>query len=272
MSLPAGVRWTGTRLDPILESVAAKAARRGPAAAPVEGLREGDSIERFCRALGAPGLSLIAECKRRAPSQGQLSEELDLAKRAESYARGGAAALSILTEEEHFQGHPRDLAAVQSAGIPRLRKDFLISTEMVLESPGMGADGVLLICACLEDALLQDLAVCAREQGLFTLVEVHDEAELEQAARLCCPEIGVGAIGVNARDLRDFSIDLATVERILPLMPKGVLSVAESGLQGTEDLRRVRAAGADAALVGTALMRSTDPEATLREWREVLES
>jgi indole-3-glycerol phosphate synthase len=142
---------------------------------------------------------------------------------------------------------------------------------MVLESVPMGADGVLLICACLEDALLEELAVCAREQGLFTLVEVHDEGELERAARLDCASIGVGAIGVNARDLRDFSIDLATVERIVPLIPEGVLSVAESGLHGPEDLLRVRAAGADAALVGTALMRSEDPEATLRNWSEVLE-
>lgn len=267
MSLPAGVRLTGTRLDPILQSVAVRAGERQP----VERIAAAGSLELFRTALGAPGLSLIAECKRRAPSVGQLSKEVDLAWRAQAYARGGAAALSILTEEEHFGGHPRDLAAVQSAGLPLLRKDFLISTQMVLESVPMGADGVLLICACLEDALLEELAVCAREQGLFTLVEIHDERELERAARLDCASIGVGAIGVNARDLRDFSIDLATVERILPLIPEGVMSVAESGLYGPEDLLRVRAAGADAALVGTALMRSEDPEATLRNWREVLE-
>lgn len=267
MNLPPGVRRTGTRLDPILESVAQKAQERSRLNPVVAAAPGGDSRMTFRAALQVPGLSLIAECKRRAPSAGQLSTEVDLESRACSYARGGAAALSILTEEEHFGGHTRDLAAVQSAGIPRLRKDFLISTEMVLESSALGADGVLLICACLDDALLGDLAACARENNLFTLVEVHDEGELERAAGLDCD-----AIGVNARDLRDFSINLATVERILPLCPEGVLSVAESGLHGPDDLLRVRDAGADAALVGTALMRATNPEETLRLWKEALES
>ena len=129
----------------------------------------------------------------------------------------------------------------------------------------MGADAVLLICACLDDGLLRDLAVCAREKGLFALVEVHDEEELERALAL-----EPDAIGVNARDLRDFSIDLATVETLLPRIPAGILRVAESGLHGVEDLKRVRAAGADAALVGTALMRAEDPARTLREWGEAL--
>lgn len=267
MNLPAGVLHTGTRLDPILESVARKAQERGALRGAAAAGPSHASRETFLRALGSPGLALIAECKRKAPSVGELSSEVDLESRAQAYARGGAAALSILTEEEHFGGHGRDLAAVQSAGIPRLRKDFLISTQMVLESKAMGADGVLLICACLDDALLADLACCAREQDLFILVEVHDEGELERAVQLDCD-----ALGVNARDLRDFTIDLATVERILPLMPKGILSVAESGLHGPDDLLRVRAAGADAALVGTALMRADDPEATLRSWKEVLQS
>lgn len=261
MSLPRGVRRTGTRLDPILEAVAARAAARGPARAtgPCQGR------VRFQEALGGSALAFLAECKRKAPSTGELSGEPDLGERAHAYKRGGAAALSILTEQDHFGGEPADLAAVAACGLPRLRKDFTLSLDMVEESVGMGADAVLLICACLDDGLLRDLAVCAREKGLFALVEVHDEEELERALAL-----EPDAIGVNARDLRDFSIDLATVETLLPRIPAGILRVAESGLHGVEDLKRVRAAGADAALVGTALMRAEDPARTLREWGEAL--
>lgn len=261
MNLPAGVRRTGTRLDPILEAVAERAAAREPVRvhAPAQGRL------RFQEALGGAELSFIAECKRRAPSTGELSQETDLEERAHQYARGGAAALSILTEADHFGGGPLDLAAVAGTGLPRLRKDFTLSLQMVEESVPMGADAILLIVGCLEDELLRDLAVAARERGLFALVEVHDEEELERALRL-----EPDAIGVNARDLRDFSIDLATVERLLPRIPSGILRVAESGLHDVDDLQRVRAVGADAALVGTALMRSPDPARLLREWGEAL--
>jgi indole-3-glycerol phosphate synthase len=261
MSLLPGVRRTGTRLDPILEAVSARARERGARRARVRS----QGRARFQAALGGAELAFLAECKRRAPSTGELSKGLDLGERAHAYKRGGAAALSILTEQDHFGGAPADLAAVAACGLPRLRKDFTLSLDMVEESVGMGADAVLLICACLDDGLLRDLAVCAREQGLFALVEVHDEEELERALAL-----EPDAVGVNARDLRDFSIDLGTVERLLPRIPAGVLRVAESGLHGVEDLKRVRAAGADAALVGTALMRATDPARTLREWGEAV--
>lgn len=263
MSLPKGVRRTGTRLDPILEAVSARAQSR--ARGPRRASARSQGRVRFQAALGGSELAFLAECKRRAPSTGQLSEEVDLGERAHAYKRGGAAALSVLTEQDHFGGSPLDLEAVAGCGLPRLRKDFTLSLDMVEESVAMGADAVLLICACLEDGLLRDLAVCAREQGLFALVEVHDEEELERALVL-----EPDAVGVNARDLRDFTIDLATVERLLPRIPAGVLRVAESGLHGIEDLRRVRAAGADAALVGTALMRAKDPARTLREWGEAL--
>ena len=263
MRLPRGVRVTGTRLDPILASVVARAASRAKAGAPETG--QEPCAANFRAALAGPGLGFIAECKRRAPSAGELSGEADLAARAEAYARGGAVALSILTEDEHFGGHARDLVAVTSSGLPRLRKDFLISSAMVIESARLGADGVLLICACLDPSLLEELAACARERGLFTLLEIHDEAELGLAL-----EFAPDAIGVNSRDLRDFTIDLGTAERLLPLIPEGVLSVAESGLTNTADFARVAAAGADAALVGTALMRAEDPAGLLRTWREEL--
>lgn len=260
---------TGTRLDPILSSVAERAAARR-AADPLAALRARVSPEparraRFAEALLAPGLSVIAECKRRSPSVGQLSEEVDLAARADAYAAGGAAALSILTEQDHFAGAPADLDAVSGAGLPRLRKDFVLDEGMVLESVEMGADAILLLAVCLPDPLLGELRQCAAEAGLAVLLEVHDAAELERAVPLV-PD----ALGVNARDLRTFQVDLATVEALLPGVPEGIARVAESGVHGLAELQRVRAAGADAALVGEALMRAEDPAVTLRDWRAAL--
>jgi len=260
---------TGTRLDPILSSVAERAAARR-VADPLAALRARVAPEparraRFADALLGPGLSVIAECKRRSPSVGRLSEEVDLAARAAAYAAGGAAALSILTEQDHFAGAPADLAAVEGAGLPRLRKDFVLDEGMVLESVEMGADAILLLAVCLPDPLLGELRHCAAEAGLAVLLEVHDAAELERAAPLA-PD----AMGVNARDLRSFEVDLATVEALLPRVPAGVAKVAESGVHGLAELQRVRAAGADAALVGEALMRADDPARTLREWRASL--
>ena len=262
-------RPTGTRLDPILEAVRERAAKRR-AHQPLESLRrellpEPARRERFRSALAGEGLAILAECKRRSPSVGALSGELDLAERAAAYAAGGAAALSILTEQDHFDGHPRDLAAVEGAGLPRLRKDFILDEGMVLESVAMGADAILLLAICLPGSQLAELRACAREAGLAVLLEVHDAAELERAAPLE-PE----ALGINARDLRSFEVDLARVIDLLPRVPSGPLRIAESGLGAVGELRRVAAAGADGALVGEALMRSPDPARTLREWREAL--
>ncbi len=260
---------TGTRLDPILDSVRARAAARRRDQ-PLDGLRAGLRPDpargaRFRAALAGPELALLAECKRRSPSEGALAGEVDLAPRAAAYAAGGAAALSVLTEEDHFRGRLADLTAVADAGLPRLRKDFLLDEGMVLESLAAGADAVLLLAVCLPDPLLGELRACAAECGLAVLLEVHDEAELERALA-----VEPDCLGVNARDLRDFRVDLGTVERLLPRVPAGTLRVAESGLAGPADLRRVRAAGADAALVGTALMRAADPAAELRGWRAAL--
>lgn len=260
---------TGTRLDPILRSVAERAQARREEQ-PLAGLRAGLAADpgrraRFMQALLSDGLAVIAECKRRSPSVGQLSQEVDLAARAAGYAAGGAAALSVLTEQDHFSGSPADLAAVAGSGLPRLRKDFILDEGMVLESVAMGADAILLLAVCLPDPLLGELRQCAAEAGLAVLLEVHDELELERAL----PHMP-DALGVNARDLKTFHVDLATVEGLLPRVPAGIARVAESGVDGLAALRRVQAAGADAALVGEALMRSADPSATLAGWREAL--
>jgi len=258
---------TGTRLDPILADVRRRADERRRTR-PVAALRRETTPDparraRFVDALSAPGLGFIAECKRRSPSAGRLSDEVDLGERALAYARGGAVALSILTEQDHFAGSPDDLARVAAAGLPRLRKDFVLDEGMVLESLAMGADAILLLAVCLPDPQLAELRALAAELGLAVLLEVHDERELERAL-----EVAPECIGVNARDLTTFAVDLATTERLLPLVPAGQLRIAESGIRTVDDALRVRAAGADGALVGEALMRAGDPERALREWRE----
>jgi len=260
---------TGTRLDPILAAVRSRLEERRGLATTNDLRRELDpdpgARERFVEALRTPGLAFIAECKRRSPSAGRLTAEGDLAARASAYARGGASALSVLTEEDHFQGSAADLQRVAASGLPRLRKDFLLDEWMVLESVQMGAEAVLLLAVCVPDPQLAELCAVAHEVGLAVLLEVHNEDELERALA-ADPD----CIGVNARDLKTFHVDLATVERLLPLVPEGVVRVAESGLQTTADIARVRAAGADAALIGEALMRAPDPAARLREWKAAL--
>ena len=260
----------GPRLAPILEAVRRRAAERRANQSLADLRRElvPDPARRlrFVEALRGPGFAFIAECKRRAPSAGELSTEVDLAARIRSYAKGGAAALSILTEEDHFSGSLADLAAAPEVTIPRLRKDFVLDEGMVLESCAAGADAILLIAACLEPAQLRGLRELAGECGLAVLLEIHEPDELAPAVA-AKPE----AIGVNARDLTTFEIDLARTEELLPRIPDHFLRVAESGLSTIEDLRRVRRAGADAALVGTSLMRAADPGQLLAEWLEAID-
>lgn len=259
------------RLKPILAAVAERAAerRKTTSLADLRSTLQADATRRqaFIDALSGPGLAFIAECKRRAPSSGELSTETALDERIRAYAAGGASALSILTEQDFFDGSLADLRAAPEVTIPRLRKDFLIDEAMVLEAQHAGASAVLLIAACLEPAHMADLREIAREAGLGVLIEVHDEQELEIAAPLA-PE----ALGVNARNLTTFEIDLEVTIGLLPQIPTTCIRVAESGLHDLDDLRRVRAAGADAALIGTALMRSDDPGATLREWKAAFDA
>lgn len=206
----------------------------------------------FARSLGAPGdrVSVIAEFKRRSPSAGDLATEADPASVAGSYETAGARALSILTDGPGFGGSLEDLrSARDAAGLPVLRKDFVVDPVQVLEARAAGADAVLLIVRALERSRLRSLIRSVQEAGMDALVEVHDEEELEAAVHA-----GGRCIGVNARDLESFEVDLARSETLVGRVPPGLVAVAESGIRAPEDVDRMGAAGADAVLVGTALM------------------
>lgn len=211
-------------------------------------------------AFRATGCSVIAEVKRRSPSKGDLADIPDPAALAAAYARGGAAAISVLTEERRFGGSLDDLRAVRAAvDVPLLRKDFVVENYQLLEARAAGADLVLLIVAALSDEALRTLYDHARELGLTPLVEVHDEPEAERALA-----VGPSLIGINARNLKTLDVDPATFGKVAPLLPAGVVRVAESGISRPDDVRRVAAEGADVVLVGEALVRDGDPEAAVR--------
>ena len=237
---------------------AARAAR--PLAEVRAAARDAEAPRDFAGALGRPGVRVIAEIKRRSPSRGLIRADFDVAALARAYAAGGADCCSVLTEEDFFDGR---LAYLQQArgevGLPLLRKDFVFDSYQVHESRAAGADALLLIAAALARGALADLAALAAELGLAALVEVHEEGELEAA--LGCPR---ALIGINNRDLRTFAVDLGTSERLARLVPAGRLVVAESGIHGPADLRRLEAAGIHAFLVGEHLMRAADPAAALR--------
>ncbi|HEV7585089.1 MAG TPA: indole-3-glycerol phosphate synthase TrpC [Solirubrobacteraceae bacterium] len=218
---------------------------------------------RFHAALTAPGIGVIAEFKRRSPSAGSLRAAPDLDAIVGAYARGGAVALSVLTEGPNFEGSLQDLrAAAAVSEIPRLRKDFIIDRYQLRESLAYGADAVLLIVAALEQRELSSLHETARGLGLDVLVEVHDSRELARAL-----EAGAQIVGVNNRDLTDFSVDLKRTERLISEVPAGVAVVSESGIARAEQLERLEELGVQAVLVGESLMRSEDPEAALRRLR-----
>ena len=201
------------------------------------------------------GSSVIAEVKRRSPSKGDLADIPDPAALATAYARGGAAAISVLTEERRFGGSLADLRAVRAAvDVPLLRKDFIVEPYQVLEARAAGADLVLLIVASLDDDRLRMLHDQARELGLTVLVEVHDEAETERAV-----DLGAELIGVNARNLKTLAVDPATFGWLAPLVPEDRVKVAESGIGDAADVAAFVAQGARAVLVGEALVRDGDP-------------
>ncbi len=217
----------------------------------------------FAGALSPRGgpLRVVAEVKRASPSAGAISPGLDAPAQAVRYARAGAAAVSVLTDGPGFGGSLEDLAAARAAvRVPLLRKDFVIDAYQLLEARAHGADAALLIVAALPGGLLRALHDRCGELGLAALVEVHDEAEL-----LAALEAGARLVGVNNRNLRTFEVDLATSERLIPSLPDGVKAVAESGVRGPADARRLRAAGAVNLLVGEALVRAADPGALLEE-------
>jgi indole-3-glycerol phosphate synthase len=216
---------------------------------------------RFHDALSAPGIGVIAEFKRRSPSAGTLRESPDLRQIVRAYEHGGAVAASILTEGPNFSGALEDLTTARAAcGLPLLRKDFIVDPYQLHEALAAGADAVLLIVAALDVAQLTLLYNAAREIGLDVLVEVHDRGELEHAL-----ELGADIIGINNRDLRDFSVDVERTARLMDDIPAGVVIVSESGIGEAEQLRRLQERGVHAVLVGESLMRAADPAAAIRK-------
>jgi indole-3-glycerol phosphate synthase len=254
-------------LDRILERTRSEVAGRRSVTPLAEVERRGaerassDPPRPFKDALGAPGIAVIAEHKRRSPSAGVIRDELALEDVVAAYERGGAAALSILTEEADFGGSLADLARARAVTeLPLLRKDFIVDSYQVHEALAAGADAILLIVAALADSELESLYAQAEALGLGVLVEVHDEPELERAAALGAP-----VIGINNRDLKTLEVDTERTHALLPHAPGGAILVAESGFRARTDLDRLAAAGIDAVLVGEALMRAPDIEAACRE-------
>ncbi len=208
----------------------------------------------FVGALHRTNVALIAEIKKASPSKGVLIEDFDAVRLAEVYSRNGAAALSVLTDADFFQGHLEYLTlARQAARIPSLRKDFILDAYQVYESRAAGADAVLLIAMVLDDAQLTDLHALIVSLGMAALVEVHNEAELARVLRCGC-----SLIGINNRDLRTFQEDLGIFERLARQIPSDVTLVAESAIRSAADVRRMGSWGAHAVLVGEGLVRSGD--------------
>jgi indole-3-glycerol phosphate synthase len=215
----------------------------------------------FAAALARPGLSVIAEHKRHSPSAGAIREGVAIEAVVEAYERGGAAAVSILTEAPNFHGSLSDLQAARDAtGLPLLRKDFIVDPYQVIESLAAGADAVLLIVAAMTPAELSTLHASARALGLAVLVEVHDEHELDEAVA-----IGAEIVGINNRDLTTLTVDTARTFALLARIPAGATVVAESGFSTRLELDELERAGVHAVLVGEALMRSPEIESACRE-------
>jgi len=215
----------------------------------------------FCGAISGKGPAIIAEIKKASPSKGLLTRQFDPSRAAQAYLRGGAAALSVLTDEQFFQGSLGDLEAARAAAaLPVLRKDFTIDEAQVIEAAAHGADAVLLIAALLSEDQLRRYRELAEQLGMAALVEVHGESELAAA-------IGSGAriIGVNNRDLRTFQVTLDISLELAPRIPANVVKVAESGIHTRSDLARLASAGFQAFLVGERLMRASDPALALKE-------
>lgn len=214
----------------------------------------------FSSALGrSGGISVIAEIKSASPSAGSIVENPDVEAIARDYKRGGAAALSVVTEPEFFLGSREWISrATTAAGLPAIMKDFVVEPSQLYRGVAAGADAVLLLASLLEPLQIREFIGILDEFGCDALVEVHDERELERAV-----EGEARLIGVNNRDLRDFHVDLATSERLGALIPRSVLRVAESGIKTAADVQRLRAAGFDAFLVGESLLRQSDRAAAV---------
>jgi len=226
-------------------------------------IRANATPHRFLRALESNSgrINIIAEFKRRSPSAGTIRSDLRASDVVTRYERGGACAISVLTDEEYFGGSILDLAAIrESTALPLLRKDFITDEIQIYEAASFGADAVLLIAAALDDAALAKLCATAEDElGLDALVEVHTSQELARAVA-----VGARIVGINNRDLGTFQTSLDTSERLIAEAPQDRIMISESGLQHPESLRHLRALGFRGFLIGEALMRAPDPEAALR--------
>jgi indole-3-glycerol phosphate synthase len=252
------------RLDELVDATRDAVRRRqrerplSDLAAEVEPGREGRP---FAEALSRPGTSVIAEHKRRSPSAGTIRDGASCAEIVTAYERGGAAAISILTEEAHFGGSLADLREARATTeLPILRKDFTIDPYQLYEAKVAGADGVLLVVGSLEQPVLASLYAQARDLDLDAVVEIHDDEELERALEIDCD-----VIGINNRNLEDFSVDIQRTFDLLADVPAGKVVVSESGIRHRGQIEELEQVGVDAVLVGEALMRAADPESAVRE-------
>lgn len=257
----------GTVLDNIIETTRAEVARR-MAGTPLSALEATARAQQAPRGFAAAlsrkaetGHALIAEIKKASPSKGLIRQDFDPPAHARDYEAGGAACLSVLTDKPFFQGDEAYLIAARAAcPLPAIRKDFMVDPWQVAEARAIGADAILIIVAALDDGAMAEIEAAAVDHGMDALIEVHDEAELERALRLKSR-----LIGVNNRDLRDFTVDLGRTESLARLMPQGTDIVAESGLATKADLDRLAGAGVHRFLVGETLMRQADVAAATRK-------
>jgi len=221
----------------------------------------GDGARPFSEALTRPGVSLIAEHKRRSPSAGVIREGASVTEIVQAYERGGAAAISVLTEEQHFGGSLDDLyEARRATELPILRKDFCVDLYQLYEAKVAGADAALLVVGSLRAPDLERLHAEAQALDLDAIVEVHDEEELESAL-----ELDVDVIGINNRNLEDFTVDIQTTVDLLAAIPTGKIVVSESGIHTRQEIEELERVGVDADLIGQTLMRAPDPEAAVRD-------
>jgi indole-3-glycerol phosphate synthase len=255
-----------------LEEVAAKTRQRvemQKATVPLDQLKKRlkkkEAARPFQQSLRQGGIALIAELKQASPSAGVIHKENNIPQRIQAYMRGGAAALSILTEEDYFHGSPQLLEECRGlTQLPILRKDFIIDPYQIVESRYLGADALLLITSLLPGPLLRDFINQATEAGLETLVEVHDDRDLEEALAAQAT-----IIGINNRNLRTLRVDLHNAERLLVKVPKkGITLVVESGIKSPSELPHLKALGAHAVLIGETFMRAEDPEKTVKEFAQ----
>ncbi|WP_408071732.1 indole-3-glycerol phosphate synthase TrpC [Butyrivibrio sp. JL13D10] len=226
-----------------------------------ESLQKGDFS--FEKALKKQGMSFICECKKASPSKGIIAENFPYLDIARDYEKAGADCISVLTEPKWFLGDDRYLKEITNeVHIPCIRKDFTVDEYMIYEAKVLGASAVLLICSILDGEQIREYIHICDELGLSALVEAHDEAEIETGI-----EAGARIIGVNNRNLKDFSVDTGNSTRLRQLIPKDVIYVSESGIKTAEDIKRLRDNGVDAVLIGETLMRASDKTAALRELR-----